>query len=88
MTHQPRFVGSHVGRNGCSTDNKSAAQSQGASKELKKAYAVALEVWKANKRNFDVKPRPRPEWKLTSPPKMQEHEIDARWGLEYTLANL
>ena len=32
-----------------------------------------------------LKPRPRPEWKLSSPEKLQEHEIDSRWGLEYIL---
>jgi hypothetical protein len=36
----------------------------------------------------DRKPKPRPEWKLYSLPKLQEHEIDARWGLEYVVKQL
>jgi hypothetical protein len=61
---------------------------KGASKADKKTYADALAVWKKNKKNFDAKPRPRPTWKLSSEPKMQEHEIDARWGLEFIMKQL
>ena len=34
---------------------------------------------------LDKKPRPRPEWKLSALPRMQNNESDARWGLEYVL---
>jgi len=34
------------------------------------------------------KPRAREEWKLTASSKLQEHEIDALWGLEYVIHQL
>jgi len=48
---------------------------------------------KKTKKGFYVKkpkskPSPRPEWKLNSASKLQEHEIDARWGLECLLEKL
>lgn len=35
-----------------------------------------------------AKPSPREIWKLTSEKNLREHEIDARWGLEYVIANV
>lgn len=45
-----------------------------------------IEAWAITP--FDAKPRPRPEWKLTSAAKIQNNECDARWGLEYILKQL
>lgn len=58
---------------------------KGATKKAQDAYKALLEKWNAAKKGFDVKPRPRPEWPLTSKEKLQNNETDARWGLEYVL---
>lgn len=50
-------------------------------------YHMRVKAWSEDK-NFDKKPRPRKEWKLTSAPDLQEHEIDSRWGLELVLNKL
>jgi hypothetical protein len=44
--------------------------------------------WNYVKLKGGTKPIPRPEWLLTSKGKLQEHEIDARWGLECVLNQL
>jgi hypothetical protein len=49
-----------------------------------RAFNARLKEWQKsiNGKHFDAKPKPRPEWQLSSVGKFQEHEIDARWGLE------
>ncbi len=61
-----------------------------AKKEKAAGFKVRMDSWKAliATTKFDDKPRPRPEWQLTAPEKLQEHEIDSRWGLEYILHRL
>lgn len=49
-------------------------------------YNRRVEFWENEP--FDAKPLPRPEWKLASVGKMQNNEVDARWGLEYIIKQL
>lgn len=54
-----------------------------------KAYAKKQGFYgEKNSKGKKLKPAPRPEWKLMSTPKLQEHEIDSRWGLECLVKQL
>ena len=51
-------------------------------------YNSKMSAWENDNIEYDKKPRPRPGWIISSAGKLQEHEIDARWGLEYILKEL
>lgn len=60
-------------------------------------FKERLDKWRLDglDHEYDAKPRPRPEWKLSAisdlgqmNSKFNDNEVDARWGLEYVLKQL